>query len=142
MPIQFGNRRTIDPKDARIRAKVLEVAEREGPWIQSLLAEVNATRLGGMARISPAPEIGTNSVRWNLEWQKDKLVFTINCVVRVMDDGHEARAMGIAVTRIISSAVDYEGHTPTVVTFEARLDAPSLRKALERAVPMMQQPMQ
>ncbi len=120
-------------KQARITEKIEQVKHAYSDEINELLKEVNRARLNGKGKITEAPIVEGNSLRWTLAWKEErKISLELNIVVNIEDDGQQARVGRVWVHRHASTPLDYEGHTPT--TRMRRLTAlsiPEIKEAIE-----------
>ena len=97
----------------RIDKKIEEVKIMLGKDIVVLLKQVNTARLGGKGKVAATPVADRSSLRWTLEWKKDRISYDLNVIVRFDDDGKTARVAGVWVHRHVSTPMEFEGHTPT-----------------------------
>ena len=97
----------------RINQKIEEVKVALGKDIVTLLKQVNAARLAGKGKVAATPVADRASLRWTLEWKKDRISYDLNVVVRFDDDGQTARVAGVWVHWHVSTPLEFEGHTPT-----------------------------
>ena len=97
----------------RMNQKIEEVKAALGKDIVTLLKQVNAARLGSKGKVAATPVADRASLRWTLEWKKDRISYDLNVVVRFDDDGKTARVAGVWVHRHVSTPMEFEGHTPT-----------------------------
>ena len=97
----------------QITKKIEEIQGAFGKDIVTLLRQVNTTRLAGKGKVAAAPVADRASLRWTLEWKKDRISYDLNVVVRFDDDGQTARVAGAWVHWHVSTPMEFEGHTPT-----------------------------
>jgi hypothetical protein len=97
----------------RINVKLEQIKSEYGAAIVDLLKEANRTRLKGKGRVTPAPAMDENSLRWSLSWQAGEISYGLAVVAHVADDGQQARVSKVWVHRHASTPLDFEGHTPT-----------------------------
>jgi hypothetical protein len=107
-----------------------------------LLQEINKTKLKGEGKITAAPVVDQNTLRWTLAWKAPApgalgkkagtVSYELNIVAFVEDDGREARMAKAWVHRRASTPMEFEGHTPTTrMRRLARLSLPEIREAIE-----------
>lgn len=101
-------------QQARVDAKIAEIDRAYGSDIRDLLKEMNKTRLKNKGKLTLAPVIENNSLRWTLSWKElQKISLELHVIVSVEDDGHSAKVSRVWIHRHASTPVDFEGHTPT-----------------------------
>jgi len=101
-------------QQARVDAKIEEIERAYGSDIRDLLKEVGRTRLKNKGKLTLAPVIENNSLRWSLTWkEQQKISLELHVIVSVEDDGHAARVGRVWIHRHASTPIDFEGHTPT-----------------------------
>jgi hypothetical protein len=101
-------------QQARVDAKIEEIERAYGSDIRDLLKEVARTRLKNKGKLTLAPVIENNSLRWSLTWkEQQKISLELHVIVSVEDDGHAARVGRVWIHRHASTPIDFEGHTPT-----------------------------
>ena len=97
----------------RINHKVEEIKRDFGDALRDLLKDVNKTRLKNQGKLTAAPALERNSLRWTLAWKEGSINFDLNIVVAIEDDGKQAQVGRVWVQRHASTSLDYDGHTPT-----------------------------
>jgi hypothetical protein len=116
----------------RINQKIEEVKIALGKDIVTLLKQVNAARLAGKGKVAATPVADRASLRWTLEWKKDRISYDLNVVVRFDDDGQTARVAGVWVHWHVSTPLEFEGHTPTTRMHRLTgLSIKEIREAIE-----------
>ena len=126
----------------RIHQKIEEIKSQFGTGIHTLLQEVNKAKLKGKGKITAAPAVDQNTLRWTLAWKATApgavgkkagaVSFELNIVVFVEDDGREARVAKVWVHRRASTPMEFEGHTPTTrMRRLAHLSLSEIREAIE-----------
>ncbi len=120
-------------KQARITEKIEQVKHAYSDEINELLKEVNRARLNSKGKITEAPIVEGNSLRWTLAWKEErKISLELNIVVNIEDDGQQARVGRVWVHRHASTPLDYEGHTPTTrMRRLTTLSIPEIKEAIE-----------
>ncbi len=101
-------------QQARIEAMLEEIDRVYSSQVRDILKEINRTRLKNKAKLTLAPVIEHNSLRWSLSWkEQQKISFELHIIVSVEDDGHMAQVARVWIHRHASTPIDFEGHTPT-----------------------------
>ncbi len=101
-------------QQARIEAMLEEIDRVYSSQIRDILKEINRTRLMNKAKLTLAPVIEHNSLRWSLLWkEQQKISFELHIVVSVEDNGQTAQVARVWIHRHASTPIDFEGHTPT-----------------------------
>lgn len=122
----------VDLQQARIASQIDRVIQDYSNAIADLLKETNKTRLKGRGKVSEAPLIEGNSLRWTLMWKEHKISFELSILVNIEDDGRKADVGRVWVHRRASTPIDFGGHTPTTrMRRLARLDLDEIRQAIE-----------
>ncbi len=126
----------------RIEQKIAEIQSKFGESIRNLLHEVNRTKLNGKGKVSAAPAVDQNTIRWTLAWKASApggvrkrrgiVSYELNVIASVEDDGHQARVSRVWVHRRASTPMEFDGHTPTTrMRRLAQLSLPDIRAAIE-----------
>jgi hypothetical protein len=104
---------TPDLQQIRLQQQINDVQKDFGAKIYEMLLNVNRERLHGKANLTDEPYIDQHSLRWTMKWKEARIAYELSVVVRVEDNGREARVGGVWVRRHASTPLDFEGHTPT-----------------------------
>ncbi len=124
--------KSVDLQQARIASQIDRVIQEYSNAISDLLKETNKTRLKGRGKITEAPLIEGNSLRWTLTWKEQKVSYELSILVNIEDDGQKANVGRVWVHRRASTPIDFEGHTPTTrMRRLARLNIDEIREAIE-----------
>ncbi len=97
----------------RINQKIDQVKSELDLPVVGLLKDANKRHLKSKGKVSSAPIIDRNNVRWTLAWKEEKTAFDLSVVIAIMDDGAQARVDRVWVHRHVTTPFDYDGHTPT-----------------------------
>jgi hypothetical protein len=120
-------------QQARVAAKIEEINHAYGSDIRDLLKEVSRTRLKNKGKLTLAPAIENNSLRWTLSWkEQQKISLELHVIISVEDDGHAAKVGRVWIHRHASTSIDFEGHTPTTrMRRLASLSIDEIREAID-----------
>jgi hypothetical protein len=124
-------------QQARVDAKIAEIDRAYGSDIRDLLKEVGRTRLRNKGKLTLAPVIENNSLRWTLSWrEQQKISLELHVIVSVEDDGHTAKVGRVWIHRHASTPIDFEGHTPTTrMRRLTSLSIEEIREAIDAELP-------
>ncbi len=119
-------------QQARVGQKIKEVEQQFGKAIYDLLEEMNRVRLNGKGELKQPASISSDSLRWMLTWKDSNQVsFEISVIVRIEDDGRQARIAGAWVHRRASTPIQFDGHTPTTKMRKvSQLSVEAIRSAI------------